>query len=127
MSERGELLDLYFISDVRRRYVKIGVSNNCERRLNDLQAANPTRLGIDAIVPNGGKALEKALHQYFARHWVHREWFRYAEPVKEIVARIQVGAAWGIPAAPYPNGMYDVHGCWMGYEATLRALKKGAA
>lgn len=57
-----------------RQYVKIGWSHAVVKRILALQAANPDRLLIYAIIP-GRPELERQLHERFRRERMRREWF----------------------------------------------------
>lgn len=65
---------------IRRKHdegglVKIGFTNNVERRLYDLATATPE--GFDVLHTfKSGRTMEAKLHEYFAAHRVSREWFR---------------------------------------------------
>ena len=65
---------VYFIGSVRP-FVKIGYSTFVPGRLAELQKANPEPLRVLGVMI-GRSLLERALHQRFADHWVHGEWFR---------------------------------------------------
>lgn len=81
---------VYFVADRRRRYVKIGVSNNPWWRVVDLQAGSPLTLQLEHTLEFSDRTAaftyEDALHQKFAAHWRHGEWFNYAKPIKDFVA-----------------------------------------
>jgi hypothetical protein len=119
---------LYFIADQRRRYVKIGISRDPERRLHDLQAGSPIPLHIVLVIPGNGKAEEEALHQYFAKHWSHREWFKFAPEIADLVNNLADGATVSalVPPAPFPNGIAWEWGGLATKAETMAALKKAA-
>jgi Meiotically Up-regulated Gene 113 (MUG113) protein len=54
--------------------VKIGLSNELERRLGDLQTGNPDELVLRHVVP-GDRAVEAQLHARFKPARIRREWF----------------------------------------------------
>lgn len=86
---------VYIIGESSGTVVKIGVSNDPERRLIQLQSSSPTRLKIRLVVP-GGYPLETALHRYFRIYRVGGEWFdlRAEDPVaavQEAIRRIGEG------------------------------------
>lgn len=86
---REKISHLYFVADKRLRYVKIGISSNIDRRLKDLCASSPVPLKLELVLyfdGPGAWTYEDALHQHFAAHWTHSEWFIYAQPIKEYVA-----------------------------------------
>lgn len=83
---------LYFITDLRKRYVKIGISKNSLRRLDDLQAGSPLPLRLELILRDCGRREEEILHYAFRRHWRHREWFDYAADIR---TRVEVASEVG--------------------------------
>jgi hypothetical protein len=76
---------IYFIRGELTGRIKIGWATKPGERLKALQTASPDKLLIVAAHPGNGRD-EKALHQQFAAHRVHGEWF---EGVPEIIAHIQ--------------------------------------
>lgn len=88
MSVRDQAV--YFFADERRRYVKIGVSSNPGWRVIDLQAGSPFKLRVEHLLwfeeRKDAFVYEDALHQLFAAHWRHGEWFDYTKPIKDFVA-----------------------------------------
>jgi hypothetical protein len=95
---------LYFITDEAKTFVKIGISRNPQCRLYDLQAGCPIPLEFALILEfngDGASTLEDALHQHFAAHWLHREWFAYADPIKEYAASWLRGEKPFVPQPPY--------------------------
>lgn len=64
--------------------VKIGVSVDPRRRLNDLQIASPVELRLLCQF-DGTTGIEKSLHGIFASYHSHGEWFRYEGAVAEFV------------------------------------------
>lgn len=66
------------------RAIKIGVSNNFEKRLATFQTANPWRLEVKAIrFDSNAYAMEKWLHHHFDRYRIRPdgEWFMPPEDV----------------------------------------------
>jgi len=118
---------LYFITDIDRTAVKIGLSRHPVRRLKDLQAGSPVQLVIEHLVLGVDRAIERSLHQHFAAHWRHREWFTYAPPIKALVEDLKSGgsALSLIPDAPYPKGYRCELGWLLTDEDTLRFLRDG--
>lgn len=68
-------LRVYFIKHGRRMVVKIGVSNNVDKRLSALTTSSGERLTCIATI-EGGYGLEKALHRQFAKYRIKGEWFK---------------------------------------------------
>lgn len=71
---------VYFIRSANA--VKIGVTRNLSTRMSELQVSNAHRLELIAAIP-GGRALEKRLHEKFARHRANGEWFRLSPEITE--------------------------------------------
>jgi hypothetical protein len=119
---------LYFIADHERSFVKIGVSRNPERRLHQIQAASPIILELDHWVQGVAPSIEVDLHQHFAAHWLHREWFRYDPHIRLLVDDLKAGAnaLASIPPAPYPKGYRCEFGWLMSAEDTLDYLRRRA-
>ena len=65
---------VYFIQDGNRGPVKIGLSQDPERRLPKLQTGNPRELFLRHVIP-GDLTVERGLHQRFAPARIRREWF----------------------------------------------------
>lgn len=66
---------VYFIQSVNGGPVKIGIAKSVSARLAVLQGAQPYALNIIATVPDGGREMEKKLHQRFADRRINGEWF----------------------------------------------------
>lgn len=98
---------LYFITDARRRYVKIGLSRDAARRLNDLQAGSPLRLRIDLILHDCDRRDEERLHHAYACHWRHREWFDYPTELKARVDAALIAGEWSWEGIPARRSAYD--------------------
>jgi hypothetical protein len=79
---------LYFIADERLLFVKIGISRDPEARLHQLQAGSPLPLSLFCVVPGVGKQVEEAIHQRFAKHWIHREWFDFADEIRAFIEKV---------------------------------------
>lgn len=76
---------IYAIRANTTRSIKIGFSNDVERRLRDLQCACPEELEIIACW-KGTMAEEQAIHAKLNDHRQHREWF---SPSDEVLALIK--------------------------------------
>jgi len=79
---------VYFIGAklARGQLVKIGITNNVERRLRQLQAYSPVPLSIFATRV-GGETLERELHSKWQRQRAHGEWFRLTDAlIREIAS-----------------------------------------
>jgi len=97
---------VYFIADESKAFVKIGVSTKPESRLFDLQAGSPLILNLILVLEfegPGAAELEDALHQHFAAHWIHREWFAYAKPIRSYVEEWLDGGSPSVPKPPHSS------------------------
>ena len=81
--DRAEPL-VYFFQVVTGE-IKIGISNDVERRLDDVRALNGGAVEL-LLVLRGGETLESALHYRFKRLHLHHEWFK---PATELLAWLQ--------------------------------------
>lgn len=68
--------------------VKIGVAANVPSRIAQLQTGNAARLNLLAVHADGGKALERELHERHAADRLHGEWFRPSPAVLATVAEM---------------------------------------
>lgn len=81
---------VYFIGrDDMVSPVKIGFSQNPDRRLADFQAAHWERLVIHGVL-FGGQDLESALHSRLAKFRIRGEWFSRCSEVEEYLASAEV-------------------------------------
>lgn len=75
---------VYVIGAASSNTVKIGVSNQPDRRLREIQFMSPVALSVLWISP-GSYDLERDLHHHFAQYRSHGEWFTFPrEPVKTV-------------------------------------------
>jgi hypothetical protein len=65
---------VYFIADLEKDVVKIGVSKNPKSRLKQLQTSNSNRLALLGYI-YGEKAEEQYLHCLFGKYKLSGEWF----------------------------------------------------
>lgn len=98
---------LYFISDRRRRYVKIGLSQDVEQRLYSLQGNCPIDLRIELVLENCGSEQERRIHHHYAQYWRHREWFNYAPEIKEAVRAAAEAGEWSWDGIRARASSYD--------------------
>jgi hypothetical protein len=70
---------IYFIQD--KQYVKIGCTDNLDRRIKELQTATPNKLKL-LLVMEGSFDTESTLHFLFASYRYRGEWFRYKDKLK---------------------------------------------
>lgn len=69
---------VYLICNSTYTHCKIGVTNDPQRRLNDLQTAHYDTL-ILIGVREGGRDLEQALHKALVSYHARGEWFNYSD------------------------------------------------
>ncbi|MGL5881287.1 MAG: GIY-YIG nuclease family protein [Xenococcaceae cyanobacterium] len=71
---------VYLIGNKRDGLIKIGVSQNVEKRLKDLQSVYKTPLEIIAT-KRGSFDAEKELHKKFSQFRRHGEWFIWDDSI----------------------------------------------
>jgi hypothetical protein len=82
---------LYFIKPIGMAGpVKIGIAIDLPRRLRELNRFSPFPLEVAFSMP-GGHALEQNLHDCFADHLSHCEWFRPSERLTRLIADLLAG------------------------------------
>jgi hypothetical protein len=79
---------VYFVRGGARGLIKIGTSGDIARRMEGLTAHNPDPLELLGTM-RGDRRLERQLHERFAAHQAHHEWFK---PAPELVAFIAANA-----------------------------------
>ena len=74
---------VYLIDD--GEFVKIGVAQNLEKRLNDIQVSNPRKIHVIAYTKfKNAYKIESILHKKFKDKNVSGEWFDILDEIKEI-------------------------------------------
>lgn len=76
---------IYFIQGAGGGPIKIGKASNVAQRLAALQACSPVQLLVLATM-KAPPSMETKLHQEFAAHRLHGEWF---QPVGAVLERIE--------------------------------------
>lgn len=76
---------VYIILDKESNAVKIGRTNNIEKRLENLRACNPNELKL-LLVSN--ELNEHELHNKFAREHIRNEWYTYSANIQELIDNI---------------------------------------
>lgn len=73
------MYSLYIVEAERSKHIKIGISDDPKKRLRQLQTANHEKLVLLYVVKLESKEaaqnLEEHLHEKYAKHKVHLEWF----------------------------------------------------
>lgn len=75
---------VYFVSAGVGGPIKIGWSTDVDRRIDELQTANPVKLTLVATVP-GTMADEARLHELFAHLRIQSEWFRHDDEILNFI------------------------------------------
>jgi hypothetical protein len=73
---------IYFIGDMEKQVVKIGMSQNVERRKRAIQTYYPWELKVFHIV-EGDEKKEKWFHKWFKRYRIKNEWFEIKGKVNQ--------------------------------------------
>jgi len=69
---------IYFVQAGINGPIKIGITNNINRRIKELEKEAPYELNILAEYP-GGRKFEKRIHTMFQKFRIRGEWFRPEE------------------------------------------------
>lgn len=84
---------VYVIQARGRAAVKIGYAKDIAKRLRQLQTGSPAKLKLIAVIP-GDRDVERGLHDRFADHRLHGEWFHKSAPgLLDLIAPYRVRAA----------------------------------
>jgi hypothetical protein len=78
---------VYFIQGEGGGPIKIGHATYVKSRLKELQSGSPVKLVVLATTP-GREREERALHDRFASHRLHGEWFSPAPELLEYIRGI---------------------------------------
>src|SRR6267143_784005 len=81
---------LYFIQGQQTKLIKIGVSKDPMKRLEDHQTSSPDRLTLLGAVHTYS---EKYIHRRFERDRVHGEWFRPSEELLAFIKSLRLRGA----------------------------------
>lgn len=84
----SEVGHVYFIQGESGGPIKIGKAVNPTQRLAQLQTGFHEQLKILGLIPNGGVATEKQLHERFAQYRVKGEWFLPCDEILELIRRL---------------------------------------
>ncbi|MFG2629960.1 GIY-YIG nuclease family protein [Streptomyces sp. NPDC048473] len=100
---------VYLIGSPESPLVKIGWSDNPERRLRDLQTGSPVPLQLLALF-EGGAVIEAALHRQLADKRRHGEWFDLgADPVAVVSPLAKVAQVKEEERAGHRQPVHDLH------------------
>lgn len=120
---------VYVIGCANSSTVKIGVSDDPERRLRQIQYMSPVPLQVLWSGP-GGNALERALHKHFAEQRSHGEWFTFTDqdPVEAVRGALEAGLRVEVPAQedePVPTDPPPFDPLKMAYGQLARFYRPG--
>ena len=82
---RSQTHDVYFIQPKQGGPIKIGMSNDVQRRLDLFEPMNPYPLKCLGVIRTGGARLEKSLHNQFQNSRLHGEWFGPTDDLLEYI------------------------------------------
>jgi hypothetical protein len=87
--------NIYFIQAKSNHLIKIGQTNNIERRLAGLKRMSPVKLRLLGYV-NSGLYSEPFLHNKFKESRMHGEWFKPSEELYDFIEKncIQKNKCW---------------------------------
>jgi hypothetical protein len=75
---------VYFIQNESNQEIKIGVTSNIEKRMNDISRVIKAPVKLLKLI-KGNEVTEKELHNKFSQYRIHGEWFA---PSKELIKYI---------------------------------------
>ena len=75
---------LYFLKG-KSNIIKIGFSNNLNKRLKIIQSHCPEQLKIYHLIHNKTQSSETSLKRYFKKYKSHNEWFHLKGELKEFL------------------------------------------
>lgn len=75
---------VYFIQGVNGGPIKIGHTDNIEKRIKQMQTGNPNQL-ILLHITRGGKNLEDQIHEEFKEDHYRGEWFKPSKRILEFI------------------------------------------
>lgn len=86
----SEVTNVYIVSCPG--FVKIGVADDVDARIAQLQTGNLHPLTVRAILEGVPRSTERRLHRALRRWRVHGEWFRFSREARKLVLLIEAGA-----------------------------------
>lgn len=78
---------IYFIGMLDDSIIKIGLSNDPQKRLNALQTANPYELRL-ILTFRGDESKESELHEKYTEYSIRGEWFYNIGKLKDYIDRM---------------------------------------
>jgi hypothetical protein len=81
---------VYFITTEKQGFpIKIGITNDCNLRIRELQIALPYKIKVLAVVPTDNALLEKRLHMKFSDIRLEGEWFRNTVYLRQFIEKLK--------------------------------------
>lgn len=77
---------VYMIQCESTGRIKIGITDDVESRVGDIQRMSPSKLNIIAVFASDGNAVEGFFHRTFRNYRIHGEWF---EPDDSMIEQIE--------------------------------------
>jgi hypothetical protein len=87
LAEREAGFVYFFVTHPRGDKIKIGYTTNPGERIATLRTASPVELRILAVF-RGTKSDEAMLHEHFAAHRIHGEWFKMNPELRQFIKRV---------------------------------------
>lgn len=84
--EAEQVRFVYMIQCEATARIKIGIADDVDARVADIQRMSPTKLNVVAEFPSDGATLEGYFHRVFERCRVHGEWF---DPDDQMIEQIE--------------------------------------
>lgn len=132
MEEKGIL---YFIQQANDGPIKIGITENLELRLSQLQTSNPFPLVVIhtlALEIEKLKKFENFFHKLFSHNRLNGEWFKPSPFVKKRISQLVQGGIgsikeykWSFDDEMTGGGVwYEIADHWCAIEQVARKYKK---
>jgi len=106
------LVDTYFILAADAGKIKIGKTVDVKKRLSTLRTMSPVQLDLICTIRYDGE-LERRIHQHFAEHRAHGEWFEAHEDILSFIENYQEkGVRWVVDqVGEGPRSWFNTKGC----------------
>jgi len=79
-------MEIYFIQCGNT--IKIGITSDVEKRLNDLQVANPVKLKV-LLTLRGTNQDERILHRRFRKYLIRGEWYKKCKALDDEIKQLK--------------------------------------
>jgi hypothetical protein len=106
--------------------VKIGWANDAEARRRQLQVSHPEPLRVIRTI-EGSRATERWLHEHFAAHRLHGEWFEFRADMATVESpELDPPIPWRARKKRQPEARLSWDMCWSGNPCLeCRAIASG--